>query len=438
MLFLQKSPLRNSFIRLLGVCLLLVLGAAAGWAQSGGELIDRTIAVVGSEVILESEVYQNAQSIALQQGLNPVREPEKFEELKKSVLAEMVNQKVLLAKAREDTIMVEAREVDRELENRLALMIQNAGSEEKIEELYGYPIHRIRREFRSVVEEGLLVEKIKQARLRDVKVTRGEVEQYFKDNPGGFPQMKDALELAHILREVGSGSAETRARARADSMYSAIKDGASFDSLAGTLSDDATAARKQGKIGWTEKGDLLSEYESAAEALTVGEISRPVRTRAGFHIIRLEDRAENRILTSHILVKPVIREEDEQSVQDTLAVIREEILAGMPFEEAAKTYSQDLESAGRGGYLGWFALEEMPDFLRAPVDTLETGEISQPFSTQYGWHLVQLKSRHAARDVSLDQDWELISQRALNAKREAEYRRWLEGLKERYYIEVKG
>jgi len=419
---------------------LVVLGSV-GWraaAQGSGEVIDRLIAVVGDQVILESEVLQNAQTIALQQGLDLLKDQEKFKKLEADVLQEMINQKVLLAKAREDTVTVEPREVDRELENRLQTIIQNVGSEQKVEELYGQPINRIRRTYRPIIEEDLLVERVKQAHLRDLAITRLEIEQYFKDHPDAFPPLKDAVEIGHILREVGSSSsAEARARARADSIYAAIKAGASFDTLAFQLSDDKASAKKCGHIGWTKKGDLLSDYENAAYALKVGEISRPVRSRNGFHVIRLDNSKEDSILTSHILIRVKATALDEQPLMDTLKAIREEILAGLPFEDAARKYSQDLESVNRGGYLGWFALEEMPADFRSAVDTLEAGEISQPFKTQYGYHIVRLLKRRTAHNVTLEQDWELVAQQALNAKREREYLRWLDELKSRYYIEIK-
>lgn len=420
------------------LAMLLSLLSPRATAQDSGEVIDRIIAIVGDEIILESEVYQNAQSLALQQGMNLLKDQSKFEKLKEDVLQEMINQKVLLAKAREDSIVVEAREVDRELENRLQQIIQNVGSEEKLEEVYGYPIRRIRREFRTTVQEGLLVDKVKYQHLNDIRVTRAEIEQYYQEHPEAFPKMKDAVEIAHILRETGSGGkAEVRAQARADSIYEAIRSGASFDSLAKWLSEDPNTAKNYGRIGWTEKGDLLSTFEDAAYALKPGEISRPVQTRYGFHIIRMDDRREDKILTSHILVKVKTSAEDEIAAVDSLEKVRSQILVGRSFEEAAKNVSQDLESANSGGYLGWFALEEMPPDFRAALDTLQVGQICRPFKTQYGYHIIQLLNRRDARPITLDQDWELISQRALNAKREKEYHDWLEDLKSRYFIEIK-
>lgn len=402
------------------------------------EVIDRLIAIVGDEIILESEVYQNAQSIALQQGTDVLRDPAKFQKLREDVLREMINQKVLLAKAREDSVVVEPRDVDRELENRLQQIIQNVGSEAKLEELYGYSIRRIRRDFRSIVEEGLLVEKVKFNYVQNIRVTRSEVEQYFHGHPEEFPLMKDAVQVSHILRETGSsGMADARALARADSIYNAIKQGASFDSMAVAFSEDSVTAVKGGRIGWTQKGDLLSSYEDAAFALKQGEISRPIKTRYGYHIIRLDEQREDKIHTSHILIRPKVTTEDEEPVRAFLEQVRNEILAGKSFKDAAKEYSQDLESANKGGYLGWFDQEEMPPDFRGAVEKLKVGEISRPFKTQYGYHIVQLINRRDARPLTLDQDWELISSRVLNSKREREYKAWLEQLKSRYYIEIK-
>lgn len=408
-------------------------------SQESGEVIDRVIAIVGAEVILESEVYQNAQTLALQQGQSVLRDPAKMQKLKEDVLQEMINQKVLLAKAGEDSIFVEDREVDRELEKRLEQIIQNVGSEEKLEELYGYSIRRIRRDFRSVVRENLMVDKLKYNYFQNVRVTRTEIEQYFKDHPEAFPAMKDAVEIAHILRETGSSSAaDARALALADSIYEVIKSGkASFDSLVAILSDDRNTASKQGRIGWTQKGDLLSEYENVAIALKVGEVSRPIRTQYGYHLIRLDDRRETEILTSHILIIPKETEEDRQPIMEMLRTLREEIIAGRSFEEAAEEVSQDLETQKRGGYLGWFSLEEMPDEFQTNLRELRPIDISMPFKTQYGFHIVKMINRREARPITLEQDWELVSQRVLAAKQETAYNQWLGDLKERYYIEIK-
>ncbi|MBU0519094.1 peptidylprolyl isomerase [bacterium] len=413
-------------------------GTASVLAQSPEDIVDRVMAVVGDEIILESEVFQNAQAIALQQGSNEMTNAKKFQKLREDVLKEMINQKILLAKAREDSVIVEQREVERELENRLQQIITNVGSEEKLEELYGYSIRRIRRDFRTTVEEGLMVERVKNGYIRDIKVTRSEIEATFKNNPSEFPAMEDAVELAHILRETGSsGMADSRALAKADSIYQLIQNGVSFDSLAVKLSEDPGSAKKFGAIGWTKRGDLLSAYENAAFVLEVDEVSRPIRSQYGYHIIRLNDQREGEIFTSHILIVPKVTESDEEPIIELLEGIRGKLNSGESFDSLAAEYSQDLESADRGGRLGWFSLNEMPEEFRDEIAEINEGEISQPFKTQYGFHIVKLLTRRDARRLTLDQDWEYISQIVLNNKRETAYNNWLAGLKERYYIEIK-
>jgi peptidyl-prolyl cis-trans isomerase SurA len=429
----MQATLKNTVLALI----LSTVGILSARAQDTTGVIDRIVAIVGNQVILESEIFQNAQSLAMQQGAEVARDPVKFQKLQQDVLKEMVNQKILLAKAKDDTIKVEAREVDRELDSRIQTMVKNVGSEAKFEQAYGMPISRIRREFRQSVEDGLIVERVKQNHLREISVTRSEVEEYFKSHADEFPPMKDAVEIGHILKQVGQEAADTRAKARADSLYQAIKGGTSFDTLAVHFSDDPTTAKNHGDIGWTQKGDLMSAYEDAAYALKVGEVSRPVHTRNGYSIIRLDDKKEEKIQTSHILIMSKVQPEDESPLVDTLLAVRAKITAGMPFEEAARNYSQDLESAGRGGYLGWFALDEMPADFHAAVDSLKEGQISAPFKTQYGYHITKLLSRREAHALNLDQDWEMISQRVLAAKKERDYTRWLDDLKSRYFIEIK-
>ncbi len=407
-------------------------------AQTSDEVVDRIMAIVGDQVILESDVFEYARNAAAQQNPELLRDPTKFQALELDVLREMINQKVLLVKAKEDTITVESRAVDRELENRLQSIVQSFGSEERVEKEYGQPISRLRRSYRPLVEEALIIEKMRQEYFSQITITRNEVEQYFKDHPEVFPPMQDGVLLDHILRELkGNTGAEQRARNLADSLYTAIKAGASFDSLAGEFSDDPGSAKKFGSVGWTEPGSLINEYENAAEALQIGEISRPIKSLYGYHLIRLEDRKDTRVLSSHILITTKVNPEDEQVMVDSLNAWRNRILGGISFQSAAREASDDLQSSTRGGSLGWLDVAEMPEDFKMAIDTLETGEISKPFKTQYGYHLVQLRNRRSARALTLDQDWETIYQRALNAKLEREYDRWLGELKERYYIEIK-
>ncbi|MBU1881560.1 peptidyl-prolyl cis-trans isomerase, partial [bacterium] len=157
----------------------------------------------------------------------------------------------------------------------------------------------------------------------------------------------------------------------------------------------------------------------------------------GYHIIRLNDQREGEIFTSHILIVPKVTESDEEPIIELLEGIRGKLNSGESFDSLAAEYSQDLESADRGGRLGWFSLNEMPEEFRDEIAEINEGEISQPFKTQYGFHIVKLLTRRDARRLTLDQDWEYISQIVLNNKRETAYNNWLAGLKERYYIEIK-
>lgn len=403
----------------------------------GQEVWDRVLAIVDDNIILESEVLMYAQSLALQSRVDPIKYLQN-EEIKDQILKELIDQQVLLAKAKEDTVVVEDREVDREMENRLKVIIEEVGSEEGLERVYGMSIREIRREFRKTIREALMVDRVKQVKMMGVKVSRAEVEEFFKEHKKELSDLPESVEIAHILLKVKpSVDAEERAFALADSLFEVIQGGGDFEELAGQFSQDPGTKKKRGLLGWTERGDFVPEFEKAAFELDTGKVSPPVKTRFGYHIIRLNERMGEKINTSHILIRLQPTDDDQERVMALADSIYERLLGGADFAELANKYSQDEETAAEGGELGTFALKELVKVYAEKLKELKPGDFTEPFKSDMGIQVLKLSKRDKPRPLTLKDDWEKISQFALNAKREKIYQEWLAKLKERVYIEVK-
>lgn len=427
---MKKSLLLFTFVFLLVMPL----------ASHAQEVIDGIAVIVDDNIILKSEVDQYAVSLALQLGIEPQRQPERMEELRRDTLNELITQKVLLVKAKEDSIVVNDRQVDAMLEEQIARMVQQLGSEKKVEEYFGSPLRQIRREFRPEVEERLLVQRLKEKRDFEVQISRREVEEFYRTYRDSLPEVKKAARISHILMSVQPNlEAAEQARKRAEDLLARLRKGEDFATLARNYSEDPGSAKNGGDLGTLERGDLVREFEEVAFSLEPGEISGVVRTQFGFHIIQLISKTGEKINPRHILIRVEKSEADEENTVEQLENVRQKIISGeLTFEEAAKEYSEDGETASKGGDLGWFEFDQFQlESFKQAVQRLEVGEISQPVKTDFGYHLVRLDERRDARKLDLNKDWAQIKNWALNIKRQKEFEKWVEQIKEDVYIEIK-
>ena len=404
------------------------------------EVLDRIVAIVGDHIILQSEVLQYSFSMAAQMGLDLQKDPAKAEQLRQQTLENLIMQKVMLEKARQDSVEVSDKQVDAFLEQQIEQMIQQIGSKEKLEQYFGMTLREIRREFRKDVEERLLVEALQERKAREIQITRREVEEFYETYRDSLPELKASVKIRHILRPIeASTSAEEVARRKIKEIKRRMENGESFEELARQCSQDPGSAARGGDLGMLERGDLVREFEEVAFALQPGEISDIVKTRFGFHIIKLEEKVGEKIHPKHILIRLDSSEEDERYTLQKIKLIKAKIESGeLTFEEAAEKFSKDEQTASKGGDLGWFEIDQfqIPAFKEA-IEGLKVGEISEPIKTRFGYHIIRLDARRPARKLNIKDDWEQIENWALGIKRQRELQQWMAELKKEFYIEVK-
>ena len=403
------------------------------------EILDKIVAVVDNKIILQSELNQFSYQTAIQRGIDPRKNIEQFNELRQNALNNLVDQKVLLTKAQEDSLAVDERQVEQVLEDRLKVLIQQLGTEKKVEEYFNQPIRKIRRTLRQDISEGLLVRSIQQQKVRKVKVSRREIEHFYQAMQDSLPKLKESVKLSHILLNVRAGEeALSKARQKTISIQQSIKAGEKFTELAQKYSEDPGSAKRGGELGFIQRGDFVREFEEVAFALEPGNISDIVQTQFGFHIIQLIDRRGEKINARHILISVVISEADAERTQAQVENIRSEIASGkITFEEAAQKYSTDITTNEKGGSLGWFEIDQLQveEFIEV-AKRLQPGKTSQPVKTQFGFHLVRLDERREPRQFNITDDWQQLEEMALAQKSENDFKNWLNSIKDEMYIKI--
>jgi len=402
------------------------------------QLVDGISAVVGKEIILHSEIQQYVQNYVVQNRINIQDNPQALEKITAQTLEKLIEQKLLLAKADEDTLVVDEMMLDQKVEERMRYLISQVGSEDKLEQVFGSPIKKIKRDTRKTVNEQLLVEQARASKMRNIKISRREVESFYSTYKDSLPALKETVDISHILMLVKpSEAAQDKAFKQSIEILEKIKAGEDFATLAGQYSDDPASAKRGGDLGLISRGDFVPEFETAAYKLKDGEISDIVQTQFGFHIIQMIERRGEKIHTRHILIRLIPAEEDEQHIVNQLKDIRQQALDSTDFDKLAIKYSDDDNVKKDNGHLGIFEVDQMviPQF-KTEVQDMKPGEISQPFKTDFGYHIVMLNDRQDQRTFTLDKDWERIEQIALNYKMENKYLEWIKELRETVPIEM--
>ena len=186
-----------------------------------------------------------------------------------------------------------------------------------------------------------------------------------------------------------------------------------------------------------ERGTLFQSFEEVAFQLEPGELSDAVETPVGLHLIQMIEKRGEKVNVRHILIRTVVTEIDESRIFDEIKALRKRIIEGEDFGELAKSHSDDETTSESGGDLGWLEAEQIQiDAFKNAIQGLEVGEVSEPFSTQFGYHIIKLEDKKEARKVSLEEDWDRIYMMALNMKQQRVIKEWIEELKKSINIQI--
>ncbi len=397
------------------------------------EVVDSICAVVDEEIILESEVGYGISSVVLEKGIKYPTEIQ-LSLIRDQVLGAYITQKILLARAEEETLMVEDRQVEKELTRKFEQVVKQVGGETKLEEYFGRPIRQIKREMRKGVNEGLLIDLVRRKYLIAAQVRRQDVIAFYELHKAELPTQEERVQLSHILLEVNPS--EIARKSAHDKIMNAmlrLEEGADFDSVAKEYSDDPSA-EFGGKLGFTNRGDLVSAYEEAAYALEPGEISSIVESPFGFHIIKVIERQGERISTQHILAKLTANSDDWENRKQFAALLLDSLRNGASFSDFAHKYSSDKDSKDKDGKIELMPVEQLPAEFKGAIAGKNIDDLIDPFSTDFGVHIIKIENLLPSHSLTLETDWELLEQYSLNFKREEQFQQWVKRQWKDHYI----
>ena len=368
------------------------------------------------------------------------------------ILEGLVLNKLMVAKAEIDSIVVEEDMIDRQLDMRMQGVIAQAGGDpDKLEEAFGKSMEEIKEELRDQVEEQLVVERMQTTITEEIKVTPAEVKRFFKNIPkDSLPYFSTEVEIGQIVKKPVVSAEE---KERIENLLlkvrgEALDDGIDFQVLAGRHSDGPTGPRG-GNLGDVERGQMVPEFESAALKLKNGEISLPVETEFGFHIIQMVDRRGNIYNARHILIMPKFTEKDFEIAAyflDSLkTLIQDDTLSS--FDKIAKEFSDDKETSPNGGFMrdrsgaNRILVSDLDPGLFFTMDTMQVGSLSDPmkFTMADGkeaMRVIYYKSKIKPHQANLDVDYQKIYMAALNAKKQRQMSDWFNDSRQEVFIEI--
>lgn len=436
-----KSNKRNKSTKL--ALLVFFLFITASFSQmtaqvNEGEVVDKIIAVVGNEIIMLSDLNGQIAKFAQQdRSIDP-----NDKQFRQRVLDAMINEKLVVTKAIEDSITVTEDEIKESWNRNLQYFVSMYGSEKRVEDVYGMSISRLFFEFKDDVRKQILVQKLQGQKFEGVKANPREVQDFFQSYKDSLPEIPAKVELCHIVKNVEANkSAKEEVLDLAKKVRDSILKGANFADFAAKYSQDFATASSGGELGWFEKDKLFPEYEKAAFALMEGQISMPVETPFGFHLIQTLSKRKDSVLTRHILFKIGQSALEQDSIKNFLLELKYKCEKGESFEELAKLHSDEKETQGFGGSLGKFPVNQIPANLKDIIDKLKDGEVSDPYpySTEpkLSFHIIFRKKTIAEHKPGLDSDYSDIEDFATNYKKQKLYQEWIDQLRKTMYWEVK-
>jgi peptidyl-prolyl cis-trans isomerase SurA len=426
----------------LGVCFVLSSLATHAQEVENKNVLDRIIVKVDNYFILKSEVEgQYQQYITSGQANTPNR---------CQILEGLVVNKLMLAKAEIDSVIVDDKRIDAELTSRMEQMEGQYGSAKNIVEAYGKSIATLKEDLRSSLKEQLTGRKMQDKITDDVKITPKEVAAFFNEIPrDSLPYLPAEVEISHIIRLAKPNkNQKEELYAKLLDFRRRVEKGESFEDLAKVHSEDLGSGKRGGDLGFAKRGAMVAPFEAAALRLKPNQMSDVVESEFGFHLIQLLEIRGQEYHARHILLRPDYQKLDLTEPTKFLDSIRVLVQRdSTTFEKAAKEFSEDKATQDAGGVLmdasnGGNRLAydgTMDPALFFALDSMKVGTISAPipFRTDDGRSAVRIlffKAKHPPHFANLKDDYQKLAQITLSRKKNNAIEKWFMKAKEDVFI----
>lgn len=418
----------------------LLLGSALFATSASAQVrpLDRIVAIVDNDVVMQSQLDQRLREV--QQTIEKRgAEMPPLDVMQQQVLERLITENLQLQIGERSGIRI----ADEELNQALATIAQrnNMTLEQFRDALErdGLSLDTAREQIR----REMVINRVRQRRIAErIQISNQEVENFLASDLGKL-QLSEEYRLANILIPVPESSDSAAIQAAEESAadtWQQLQKGADFAQLAVSRSASENAL-EGGDMGWRKAAQLPPPFDTQVRELEVGEVTQPVRTPPGFIMLKLLDKrggdtqVRDEVHVRHILIKPSqIRSEEES--RRLIERLRDRIEAGEDFAELARNFSEDPGSALNGGDLSWIDPNSLVPEFREVMTNSANGQLSEPFQSQFGWHILEVLGRRAT-----DASAEFREQQAVNLLRNRKYdeelQAWLRQIRDEAYVEVK-
>jgi peptidyl-prolyl cis-trans isomerase SurA len=409
------------------------------------QVIDKVVAVVGSNIILQSDIEEQYLQYRMQGGVKGSASSIRCE-----ILEDLLFRKLMLNQAELDSITVTDEQIDSEVERYVRYYVSQLGSIEKLEKYYDKNIAEIRDDLHEQLKEKQLMEEVQRSIVSGVSATPSDVREFYRSIPkDSIPMVSAQFEIAELVKKPPITLDEKLAvKNELYDIRARILKGERFSTMARIYSEDPGSANKGGELGFQGRGDYVPEFEAAAFALKDGEISEVIETEYGFHIIQLIERRGDYINVRHILRTLKVSPEALQQAYDELdhiaSLIRNDSIT---FDEAVKTYSDEADKVNGGLLVNeldgstMFAAEDLDQQVSVVINRLQVGEVSDPvpMKTSDGkdaYRLLIIKKKTTPHRANLKDDYALIQQWTMQKQRQDAINKWIQAKSSKAYVKI--
>ena len=415
------------YIKLMAVAAFAVISSLASAQKYPDGIVDKTIAVIGNEVITISGLEQEVQMMQAY-GMGSDRNA------RCEILEQMMASKLFLMQARVDSLTVNNDMVEGELKNRMDNVKTSLGSEEAVEEYFGKSIYKLRQEWRETLQDQSLTQQMQGKISSDIpELTPYDVQVYLDStDKDDLPMVPIKYQLSQICVYPDREAADMAVKERLLAIRERILNGEKFSTLARLYSQDPGSSRKGGELGMASKSIFWPAFSDAAMSLKVGVVSQIVETPDGFHIIEVLEKKGDMFNARHILMKPEYTSVDREKGFKMLDSLRTELNnEAVTFDLAARFYSEDPATRTNGGQMAdpnsgssYFEIDQLKPQDYAAIKNLEVGQISVPIESLDNegrngntvYKIIKVDQIIPAHTATFQNDYDLLLQQAKNRK----------------------
>jgi len=447
MVFTGKS-LRSLLSRPLSLAILLVacirLGdAVVAHAEKAPVLVDRIVAIVDEEAILQSDLNREIELYRMDSEYRGEAIDKTPAAVRTEMLQRLIESKLIIAAARQADMQVDDEAVDKSVEQKIQQFVEHFGSLDKLEEELGrsgMTLANYRARMTSQLRDQQYLRLVVGRFIRPhVEVMENEIHDYYLANLDKMPAEPDSVTIANILIPVQpSVAVRQEVQAQVKVIQAELASGTDFAAVAREYSRGPNAKRG-GVVGVVAPGDLFDDnLDRAVFALEVGQVSEPVVSSRGVHLVRLDavEGAGKRAI-SQIFLPITVTQADVDSAEVAIDRARQRVLSGEAFSLVAAEVSGDPASAAQGGVLGSFKLDDLSPQFQEALDTVAVGQTTEPVQTPAGWYIFRLIDRVEGHQYTYEELKDNLRDAVESSKIEAELAKYVAGLRKRFFIEEK-